>query len=175
VPILRNFHGSDWFACRTRARAEKKVDFHLGRHGIQTYLPLLKQEHQWADRRKRIDIPLFPGYLFVFTSLEGIGEVLRTPGVVKLADPNGYPTPVRENELESVRRFVDGVNETGVLPSPADYLAIGEEVVVIEGPFKGMTGVLIENRGRARVAVRIAALRQATSVELDRAILRPAR
>lgn len=167
--------GRHWFACSTRSRAEKKVRLHLEGAGIEAYLPLVEQERQWADRRKLVEVPLFPGYVFVLTSLVGISDVLRVSGVVKVADPNGYPTPVRQAELEAVRRLVEGVNESGLLPSPADYLEADQEVVVVEGPFTGMAGVLVEDRGRTRVAVKIAALRQATSVELDRTVLRPAR
>ena len=79
---------------------------------------------------KRIDLPLLPGYAFPRTFLGQIWEALQTPGVVNVADPNGYPTPVRADELELIRRFPKGVTETGRMPLPSDFLEPGEEVVV---------------------------------------------
>lgn len=161
-----------WFACRTRARAEKRVDHLLGRSGIATYLPLVHVDREWADRRARVALPMFPAYVFVRCMLQETDTVLRIPGVVSLADPNGYPTPIQDEELRSIRTLVSGINATGILPSTSDFLEPGEPVVVTSGPFEGMTGVLSENRGRSRVAVRITALRLATSIEVDRRILK---
>ncbi|MFQ5690675.1 MAG: hypothetical protein ACE5HQ_10430 [Gemmatimonadota bacterium] len=86
---------------------------------------------------------------------------------------NGHPTPVREEEIASVRALVEGAKATGVLPAPSDYLTVGQEVVVVQGPFKGMRGRLVEERGRVRVVVRLAVVRQAMSVEMTRSYLRP--
>jgi transcription antitermination factor NusG len=163
-----------WYACRTKARAEKQVDRLLSGAGFGSYLPLVQLERQWADRKKKVAFPLFAGYVFARFRLGQIHEILRTPGVVTVVRVNGYPTPIREEELESVRRLVAGVNESGVMPSPSDYLEAGQEVVVMEGPFKGMRGVLLEFKGRTSVVVRLSAIRQAVRVHIDRRQLRPA-
>lgn len=123
---------------------------------------------------KRVAFPLYPGYLFARFRMDAIGDVLRTPRVVSVVRVNGHPTPVREEELDSVRRLVAGANETGQEPEPEAYLRPGDPVVVTDdGPFRGMRGILVETRGGARVAVRLEAIRQATSVELDAAALTP--
>ncbi len=161
-----------WSVCRTKSRAEKKVEQQLSGAGFEAYLPVVEEERQWADRKKTVAFPLFPGYLFARFRLTELHEVLGLPGVASVLRPNGYPTPVRDEELASLRRFVDGVKETGALPVPWDFLEPGRDVVVVSGPFEGMLGVMVEDRGRARVVVRIAVLRQATSVWLDRAVLK---
>ena len=162
-----------WYACRTRGRAEKKVDGCLAGAGIRSYLPLIEQERQWADRKKRVMFPLFPGYVFARFKLAELYQVLQTPGLVTVVQMNGHPTPLRDGEVESVRALVDGVNRTGILPAPSDYLAPGQAVVVIDGPFRGMRGTLLEIRGEARVVVRLSAIRLAVGVEMDRRFLRP--
>jgi len=162
-----------WYACLTRARSEKKVESMMTRSGIETFLPLIEIEREWADRTKMVAFPLFPSYVFARFPLREMHDVLKTPGVSTILRPNGYPTPVREEEIESVRRFVAGVNETGAKPLPVDYMQPGERVVVVSGPFEGMRGVMVEDRGRTRVAVRIAALKQATSVEVPRDVVKP--
>ena len=127
------------------------------------------------DRRKLVAFPLFPGYVFAQFTLCQIHEILRTPGVVTILRTNGYPSPMRDEEIDSLRLLMEGVSQTGVVPSPADYLETGQEVVVTDGPFRGMRGVLMETRGSTRVAVGLSTIRQAISINLNRAVLQPAR
>jgi transcription antitermination factor NusG len=156
----------------TRARAEKAVSRLISLHGLETFLPLVESERKWADRKKLVELPLFPSYVFARFTLRQIHAVLSTPGLATVLRPNGYPTPVRDEEIESVRCMLRGVSETGELPEPVDFLTPGTRVIVESGPFKGMFGVLIERRGKTRVAVRITALKQATSVVVEAGVLR---
>lgn len=162
-----------WYACRTRSRAEKAVARRLAGSGLESYLPLLRQERQWADRMKRVEMPLFPGYVFARFDLTRLHEVIVTPGVATVVRANGQPTPLREVELESVRALVAGANETGMVPSAVPELEAGRQVVVAEGPFQGVRGTLVEERGAHRVVVRLGAVRQAVAIEIDRRLLRP--
>ncbi len=167
------YQGTHWFACRTRPRAEKKADQLLRRSGFETYLPVVEEDRRWSDRVKRVGLPLFPGYVFVHFALARIGEVLHLPLIATVARPNGYPTPVRAEELEAVRTMVDGANEAGLVPEPEDYLQPGDPVRVVDGPFVGMEGTLLEVNGASRVMVRIGALRQASSVAIPRRMVEP--
>ena len=162
-----------WYVCRTRARAEKQVDRLFTRSGIECYLPLIEQERQWADRKKRVAFPLFPGYTFARFDLSGIHAILRTPGVVTVIRTGGYPDPLPDDEFESIKLLAKAANETGTVLYPVEFFQSGEEVIVTSGPFEGMIGVLIETRGGSRVAVRLSAIRQATAVELNPTELRP--
>lgn len=167
------YEDARWYACQTRPRAEKKVDRLLGSLGVPSYLPLLERERQWSDREKRIGFPLFPGYIFACFPLIQLGDVLGTPSLVSVVRVNGYPTPVHERELESIRTLVDGANRTGLEPASCDYLVRGQKVRVVQGPFRGLSGILIEMRGGVRVVVQIAAIRQAISVEMGRQSIWP--
>ncbi len=162
-----------WYACRTRARAEKRADRLLAGNGVESYLPVIERLRQWSDRKKRVAFPLFPGYLFARFDLRKTYEVLNTPGIVTIVRANGYPTPVRDEELEAVRVLVTGVNAGGAIPMPVETVTVGQEVIATEGVFAGMRGVLLEERGRTRVVVRLSVLCQAVSVELPRRVLRP--
>jgi transcriptional antiterminator NusG len=167
------FESERWYAFRTRSRAEKKVDRLLSDLGIESYVPLIERTSQWSDREKRVRFPLFPGYVFSRFVLTRLHEVLRTPGIVEVVRVNGYPTPVRDQELRSIRELVEGSNIAGIEPDPCDYLTRGQEVEVIDGPFLGLRGILLETRAKARVIVQIAAIRQAVSVEIERRFVRP--
>jgi len=168
------YQTSRWYACRTRPRAEKRAGQLLKLRGVESYVPLLERERQWSDRTKRVAFPLFPGYVFAQFSMAMVHEVLRTPGVVTIVRDDGKPAPVRVEELESVRMLVQCVNAGNTPPEPVEFLEAGQEVIVGHGPFSGIRGVLVEDRGRARVIIRLSALRKALSVELPRATLRAA-
>jgi len=154
-----------WYACRTRARAEKQVSRLLEGAGVESYLPLVELERKWADRTKRVGFPLFSGYTFARSSQGQLIEVVRTPGLVAVVSENGRPVPIQDPEMDSVRRFISGAEGTGEAPAPEDWWEPGTPVVVREGPFQGMKGCLLESRGRRRVAVKLNALKMAFSVE----------
>ena len=164
----------EWYACRTRPRAEKQAGRLLKLRGVQSYVPLIECERQWSDRKKRVGFPLFAGYVFAQFSLASLHEVLSTPGIVTVVRQGGSPARVRSEELESVRVLVQCVNAGNAPPEPAEFLETGQEVIVSHGPFSGIRGVLVEDRGRTRVVIRLTALRRALSVELPREILRAA-
>lgn len=165
-----------WYAARTRPRAEKAAYRALSANGVECYLPVVEQERQWADRIKRVEFPLFPGYLFIFCMRRQIGSVLAgVPGLIDVIRQDGRPCVVREDELFAVRVLVEGMRRTGKLPTVSDYPVIGNPVRVIEGPFKGLTGTLVEDRHASRVVVRISAVRMAAGIELDRTSIRPRR
>ena len=170
---LEVYEETKWYVCRTRARAEKRVGELLGRAGYDAYVPLVVRERQWADRRKLVAFPLFPGYAFARFGLTQYDDVLSTPGLVEVVRANGHPSPVHPEELESVRLLVAGAEKMGIEPDPVDFCEPGDPVRVTRGPFSGMTGLLLHRRGAAQVAVRLTSIRQALSIVLDRAYIRP--
>lgn len=155
-----------WYACRTRARAEKKVDRLLTGAGVTSYVPLIERLRKWSDRSKQVTFPLFPGYVFARFSLSSLLEIVRTPNLIEVVRVNGSPTPIREEEIESIRSLVNGASGIGEEPSAHVYLVSGQEVRVIQGPFEGLRGILTEVRGKTRIVVRLEAIRQAVSVEM---------
>lgn len=174
-PARELFLEPHWYACRTRARAEKQVNARLERSGFETYLPLVEKIRQWADRRKRVALPLLPGYTFARFTLADTLQIVQTPGLVNVLSGSGrgHPTPVRDEELEAVRILVDGIGQTGEEPQVTDWIENGTPVQVLEGPFRGMQGVLLEVCGRSRVSVQLTGVQLGVSVEIDSASLRP--
>lgn len=162
-----------WYACRTRARAEKKVDRLLTAAGVVSYLPLVERLRAWSDRSKRVQFPLFPGYVFARSTRAALPDIVRTPSLIEIVRVNGAATPIREAEIESIRALVLGSGSIGEEPMAHEYLIHGQEVRVVQGPFQGMQGILTEVRGRTRIVVRLAAIRQAVSVEMAANFVQP--
>ncbi len=156
-----------WYACYTRSRHEKRVEEQLRERGIESYLPTAVRERQWKDRKKKVDWPLFPGYVFGRFTLRDVHTVLTTPGVSTIVRTNGVPSPVAEEELENIRKLEQVVAELGGLPPPVrPLLDEGDRVVVTAGPFEGIFGVVNELRGRRRVLVGLTSIGQGLEIEV---------
>ncbi|HEX6938362.1 MAG TPA: UpxY family transcription antiterminator [Longimicrobiales bacterium] len=162
-----------WYACYTRARHEKRVERVLRERGIESYLPLVPRLQQWKDRKKRVEFPLFPSYVFGRFTLHDVHAVLTTPGVSTIVRVNGYPTPIADCELENIRRFAEAIAEEGIEPEPAGYVREGDWVRVVDGPFRGVVGIVVERRGRRRVLVGLRAIGQGLEVDIDVHLLEP--
>src|ERR1051326_7533264 len=98
-----------WYALYTRSRFEKKVLTELADRSIEVFLPMREVLSRWKDRKKRIWLPLFPGYIFVnhVDSPANRYKVLNVPGAVRFITVNGHAEPVPEEQIEAVRRFLD--------------------------------------------------------------------
>ena len=143
--------------------------------GIPAFGALAPFARQWSDRVKRVRMPLFPGYVLAQPAEGALVAALSVPGVVGVVRRgDGEPAPVTEAEVEAVRRLVEGVTVSGALPELLEPpLELGTEVVVVDGPFKGLVGELLETGGTTKVVIRIGALRQARAVTMDRGLVRP--
>lgn len=142
-----------WYACYTMARREKRVEALLRRRGARSYLPLIPRERQWHDRKKIVEWPLFPGYVFAHFALDELDDILSTPGVATVVRMDGTPAPIRDEEVANVKRFAAALAETGGEPEPEPLPGEGRRVRIVRGPFEAVEGVVLEQRGRRRVLV----------------------
>jgi transcription antitermination factor NusG len=161
-----------WYACYTRARHEKQVHDLLLQRGRESYLPLVPQMRQWKDRKKLVEMPVFPSYVFSRFTLRDLHEILTIPGVSTIVRSNGYPTPIADREIENVRKFADALAETGTLPEVRPLIDEGDWVRINDGPFQGVEGIVIEQRGRRRVLVGLKAIGSALEIDIDTRSLR---
>lgn len=175
TPPARLYSEPHWYACYTRARHEKQVELQLRQRGVESYLPMVQQIRQWSDRKKAVLFPLFPSYVFGRFTLSEVHAVLTTPGVSTIVRANGYPTPIPTGDLDNVRKFVAALADSGLEPDPRPFLVAGQWVRVMEGPFEGVVGVVVEQRGRKRVLVGLEAIGQGLEIDIDTRLLKPIR
>lgn len=154
-----------WYAAYTSANHEKRVAEQLGARGVSYFLPLYASLRQWKDRRVTLQLPLFPGYVFVRMALRDRLPVQQIPGVARLVGFNGLPMALPDKEIEMVRTSL----ETGVHAEPHPFLTVGKRVRVINGPMAGLQGVLKRKRGLARLVLSVELIQRAMSVEIDEA------
>jgi transcription antitermination factor NusG len=160
-----------WYAAYTSANHEKRVSQHLSGRNIEHFLPLYSSIRRWQDRKVRLQVPLFPGYLFVKIALSDRRQVLQVPGVANLVSFRGIPAALSADEVESLRDKL----ATGVEAEPHPYLANGEKVTLQSGPLAGLTGILLRRKSRARLIVSVDLIQRSVAVEVDEADLAAAK
>ncbi len=149
-------------------RHEKQVAHQLHWLGVEHFLPLYDEVRAWADRRMRVRLPLFPGYLFVKVNHLEKRKVVELSGVIGFVGIGTSPTPLDELEIVRLRR---GLMELCGMPHP--FLKVGECVRIQSGPFAGAQGVLVRQAGTSRVVICMDVIQQAVAVEIDISCLKP--
>lgn len=157
-----------WYALYTRPRFEKKVDKELQDLNIESFLPLKKVIKFWSDRKKTIDEPLFPSYVFVHADLKERYQAFQPPGVVRMVSFNGEPTRIPEEQIEAVRRIL----EAGYLPLVNNELSKGDQVEIIAGPLTGLQGYVSEHRGNNHFTIFIEGICQTVAVKIEASYLK---
>jgi transcription antitermination factor NusG len=166
-PHLHEHGAKRWYACYTRGRHEKQVDLLLKQRGIESYLPLVPRVRQWKDRKKVVDWPLFPSYVFGCFGLSDLHQVLSVPGVATVVKSGGQLVPVATDELDNVRRFAAVLANQEVKFELTPYIAEGQWVRVMEGPLEGVKGIVIERRNKRRVLLGLEAIGQGLEIDVD--------
>src|SRR5690348_11623764 len=138
-----------WYAAYTCAQHEKRVAAELGMREVEHFLPLYSSVRRWKDRRVTLELPLFPGYVFVRLALRDKLRVVQIPSVVRLVGFNGLPTALPDSEMEIMRT---GLSQT-LRAEPHPFLTVGRRVRITGGPFAGLEGILKRKKGNLRVVV----------------------
>ena len=123
--------GASWYAVYTCARHEKKVKQQLDLRQIRCALPLYRAVHRWKDRRKELDLPLFPSYIFVNLALANRVHVLEIPGVVSFVCSQGKPVVLPRHEIGPF--LADHGAGRGIEPHP--FVQVGRQVRLRNGPW----------------------------------------
>jgi transcription antitermination factor NusG len=158
-----------WFAVYTSPRHEKKVREHLGLRRVECFLPLFRSIHRWKNGCKaQVELPLFPGYLFVNIPRSERVRVLDAPGVLSFVGPKGEPAELPDVEIETLR---SGLHLQKF--EPHHGIAIGQRVRIHAGPLQGLEGVLVRNANGLRVVITVDLIQQSVAVELEANAVEP--
>jgi transcription antitermination factor NusG len=152
-----------WFAAYTCAQHERRVEQQFGERGIESFLPMYESVRRWKDRRMRLRLPVFPGYVFVRIALPERWKVLQTPSVVRIVSFNGQPYPVPERDIEFLRS--GAAHALRIEPHP--YLAVGSRVRVVRGPLEGAEGILVRKKNLYRVVLSLDFISRSAAVEIE--------
>lgn len=159
-----------WFAVYTTSRHEKRVAQHLTQRDIEHYLPLYRSARKWSDgSRVTLDLPLFPGYLFVHIKRTERVRVLEVPGALAVVGGSGRePIPMPDEAIESLRT---GLHLRAVEPHP--LLTVGQRARIRSGALEGMEGIVVRKKNSLRVVLTLEHIQRSIAVEVPAGDLEP--
>jgi len=153
-----------WYAVRTRSRHEKLVARQLDNQGIQSFLPVINKIHQWSDRRKEVQEPLFSGYAFVrldHSSSDRV-RVLQTQGVVNFVGVQGIGIPIPDQEIDNINTLL--ASQVSYQERP--FLYVGQRVRVSGGALDGLEGILNAENSDRSVVISVGLIQRSLSVRV---------
>lgn len=154
---------SAWYAVYVCTHHEQKIVRQLQERGLSCFLPTYRSVRRWKDRRKELEMVLFPGYVFVQMDLRNRLRVLEIPGVVCLVTFHGQPVPVPEGEMEALKNGLS----SGMRAEPHPFLKIGRRVRVKYGPLQGLEGILLRRKEGFRLVLSLDLIQRSIAVEID--------
>ena len=151
-------HSKRWYVALVRMHHEKKVAERLDKMGIENFVPVQQEVHQWSDRRKIVDRVLLPMMIFVHVDLQEQKEVLTLSSISRYMVLRGESTPavIPDQQMLRFKFMLDYSDET--ISMSTSPLAPGEKIRVIKGPLAGLEGELVHVNGKSKVAVRLTML-----------------
>ncbi len=160
-----NVESKSWYVLTTKPRFEKKVNQGLSKVDIINYLPVQKKLKHWHDRKKWVEIPLFPSYIFVQIDERHRNNVFEVPGIVRYITHCGKVSILKEEEIERIERLCSYLGEIEI---ERRNIKVGEEVEIISGHFAGFKGQVISSKGKCRFCISIPGLDSYACIEIDK-------
>ena len=157
-----------WIVVRSKPRSEKVAHNELVKKNIEAYLPLLKERRKWSDRKKWVEFPLFSSYLFARIDIKDSIFVLQTQGVNTIVKFGKQIAIVQNSVIKAIRLAMEG----GYQLEPVEYFVEGNRVEVVAGPMKGVKGIVAKLRGQNRLIIKIDAIQQALSIQIESKFIR---
>jgi transcription antitermination factor NusG len=153
-----------WFAVYTSPRHEKRVSHYMGLREIEHYLPQYQMQRKWKNGLNvTLDLPLFPGYLFVRICQSERVRVLQVPGVLSIVGgTGGHPASMPEAEINTLR---SGLPLRNAEPHP--LLTVGQRVRIRSGALAGMEGLMVRRKNSLRVVLTMELIQRSVAVEVD--------
>lgn len=166
-PLEVRTEDARWTVAHTLPRQEKALAETLLTLGIPCYLPLVPRVRYYGHRRRVVEMPLFPSYVFMLVRAEQRWEALRSKRIAQVLLVHDQSN--LENELRQLDHAVRGE----ALLDPYPFLSEGTPVVVARGPMRGLEGLVELRRSPNRLVLNVSMLGQATSLEIDASLLEP--
>ena len=152
-----------WYALQCWLRKESQIAAQLEDQGLECFLPKYRSMREWSDRKKEVEQPLFPGYLFCRFEYTQRRPVVVTPGVLQIVGCGRTPMPIEDREIEAIQIAV----ESGIPSQPWPYLEVGERVRIHTGKLSGLEGILVNFKGHHRVVLSVSLLQRSVALEVD--------
>ena len=157
-----------WYAVHTKSRHEYKAHTGLTQKRLASFLPEIEVWSKRKDRKKKISVPLFPGYIFVEANLDNETKlaILKTSGVVRILGKkeNAEPLPVPDAKIRAIQRLLEKKVEIFTMQYPKE----GEPAKITDGPFAGIEGTVVKaDPERELFVISIELLQRSVAIKLE--------
>jgi len=159
-----------WYVIKTMSRAEKKTAERLDYMGFTNYLPLQTTIKQWSDRKKKVEVPLIPGVLFVSCNESRLNSVYDVQGVHSILKLSGKFAIVRETEIHNLQLLLK--DRIDIAEEDFETIAEGEFVEVIHGPLQGIIATSIEHQRNYKIIIQFESIGRQFTVHIPRSQVR---
>lgn len=160
-----------WFILKTKSNFEKKVYQNLIDEGFTAYLPTYTTIKVWSDRKKKVELPLLPSYVFVNCEQNELISAAKTKGVAWIVRDLSKYAIVKEYEIENLRIFLN--EPLQAVEDNLDEFEEGQTVLVTQGPFKGLKGIALKKQSDYRVKIEISTLGANFTISAPKTHLKP--
>lgn len=152
-----------WFAIYTHPRHEKKVFESLTEIKIEAYLPLQKKLRKWSDRKKWVETPLITSYVFVNVDEKSYYDVLKIQGASRYICFEGKAATIPDWQINAMKLALEIDPDLEITNKKFNK---GDNIIVIDGPFIGLKGKLIDFKGKKKVLINISNIGQSLVVNI---------
>jgi transcription antitermination factor NusG len=160
----------NWHAIYVKSRTEKKVMELLQERSIDAYVPIVKTLRQWSDRKKKVELPLLHGYVFVNVEPKQHEQVLQTRGVVSFVRSEGKIAIIRQVEIDRLKQLEELGYQMEAHPLRRNYEE-GDKIKITSGPLKGLEGFVMDSAGQRSIEVLLESIGHSITVRLPQEIL----
>lgn len=162
-------HIDEWFALTVKHQHEAAVHSALRGKQLNCYAPTYGAMQRWSDRMKRVERPLFPGYVFCQFGRADRLSVMRTPGVRSIISFGTEAIAIPGWEIAQIKRML----ASPYMLEPWPFLQAGQRVRIAAGPLAGIEGIFERRDGGGRLVVSIEILRRSVAVQFEAGELLP--
>jgi transcription antitermination factor NusG len=158
-------HQYHWYAVYIKSRAEKKAQTELQQKEIENFLPLQRRLRQWSDRKKWVEMPLIPGYLFVRVSRRQYDSVLQSSFIVSYVRFEGTAAVIPDTQIDYLKLMLK--QENLEIEITQEAFEPGQMIEVIAGPLIGLQAKLVRIKGKDKAAVELEQLGYSALIEIS--------
>lgn len=167
--ILNMPQDKKWYVFYCKSRAEKKAVVELLSRGYSAYLPLMMQERVWSDRIKKVQMPMFSGYIFVNCYDYEIINIIQLSQIVGPVRIGSEYASIKAKEIEILRKVENEGIKVIIQPQ---IITTGDKVEIGAGVMRGYQGICIGESGSSYLVISIEAINQSLKIKIDKGMVR---
>jgi transcription antitermination factor NusG len=155
-----------WYVVRVRPNSEWKTTESLTVRGYEVFLPLCRRVRE-KSRRRVLDVPLFPGYVFCRFDRRNLTPIMSATGVVQVLTQDHKPEAVQENEIFALQSMARARMEIEPWPT----FETGQKIKIRYGPLAGVEGHVVRDAAKPRLVISVSLLHRSVVTQINREYL----